>query len=91
MTGLVLSWKGTFGFIRPDDKKMDDLFVHFENVEPERKGFKELKEGQSVKFDIREGEKGPEAINVEIHDDDRRSLYASEREQQRQQDTRGNN
>jgi CspA family cold shock protein len=49
-----------YGFIsRPDG---DDVFVHFSNIEGS--GYKTLEEGQSVEFEVGEGRKGPEALNV---------------------------
>ncbi len=49
-----------YGFIsRPDGA---DVFVHFSNIEGS--GYKSLDEGQSVEFEIGEGRKGPEALNV---------------------------
>ncbi|GEL78612.1 cold shock domain-containing protein [Tenuibacillus multivorans] len=62
MTGTV-KWfnaeKG-FGFIeRPDG---DDVFVHFSAIQAE--GFKTLAEGQTVEFEIVEGDRGPQAANV---------------------------
>jgi CspA family cold shock protein len=51
-----------YGFIAPDEGEKD-LFVHHSNVAGS--GFKTLAEGAKVEFERREGEKGPEAINVE--------------------------
>jgi len=49
-----------YGFIeRPDGK---DVFVHHNAIEGE--GFKSLREGDSVQFEIVEGPKGPQAANV---------------------------
>ncbi|MFA6878115.1 MAG: cold shock domain-containing protein, partial [Fusobacterium sp.] len=42
----------------------NDLFVHFSEIKKE--GFKTLEEGQAVTFDVKEGQKGPQAANVEI-------------------------
>ncbi|MDQ3962835.1 MAG: cold shock domain-containing protein, partial [Actinomycetota bacterium] len=39
-----------------------DLFVHFSNIEAD--GFKTLAEGSTVSFEARQGQKGPEAVNV---------------------------
>lgn len=50
-----------FGFIeQPDGGK--DVFVHFSAIQDE--GFKSLKEGQEVSFEIVDGPKGPQATNV---------------------------
>ena len=67
MTGTVKYWKGTYGFVIPDDPKMSDVFIYHENIEPWRKGFKELKEGQKVKFHYVKGKDDRlEAKNLEI-------------------------
>jgi CspA family cold shock protein len=50
-----------YGFIAPDDGGKD-VFVHFSNIGGS--GFKSLAEGAKVEFETREGQKGPEAINV---------------------------
>jgi CspA family cold shock protein len=50
-----------FGFIEhPEGGK--DVFVHFSAIQDE--GFKTLREGDEVSFDIVEGPKGPQAANV---------------------------
>lgn len=49
-----------FGFIEVEGG--DDVFVHFSAIQSE--GFKTLEEGQEVNFDIEEGERGPQAVNV---------------------------
>jgi len=51
-----------FGFITPDDGGAD-VFAHFSAIS--MKGFKTLKEGQKVKFDIVEGPKGKQASNIQ--------------------------
>ena len=51
-----------FGFIEQDDGQ--DLFVHHTSINAS--GFKSLKEGQRVRFEIETNEKGPKAKNVEI-------------------------
>jgi CspA family cold shock protein len=50
-----------FGFISQENGS-DDVFVHFSAIEGS--GFKSLKEGQIVEFDVVEGPKGPQASNV---------------------------
>ena len=50
-----------YGFISPDDGSKD-LFVHFSNIQSD--GYKTLTEGATVTFEARQGQKGPEAINV---------------------------
>ncbi len=49
-----------FGFIKVDENQ--DVFVHYSALQGE--GFKTLKEGESVEFDLVEGGKGPQAANV---------------------------
>ncbi|WP_017754598.1 cold-shock protein CspD [Calidifontibacillus oryziterrae] len=49
-----------FGFIEVDGG--DDVFVHFSAIQGD--GFKTLEEGQSVEFEIVEGNRGPQAANV---------------------------
>ncbi|GAA5422832.1 cold-shock protein [Tetragenococcus halophilus] len=49
-----------YGFITGEDG--NDVFVHFSAIQEE--GFKTLEEGQTVNFDIEEGQRGPQATNV---------------------------
>ncbi|BAS46591.1 cold-shock protein C [Staphylococcus schleiferi] len=49
-----------FGFIERENG--DDVFVHFSAIVGD--GYKTLEEGQSVDFDIVEGERGAQAANV---------------------------
>ena len=52
--------KKGFGFLSQEDG--DDVFVHFSSIQSS--GFKNLTEGQSVEFEIQEGHKGLQAVNV---------------------------
>jgi len=49
-----------YGFIQRDGGS--DLFVHFRSITGD--GFRTLVEGQSVEFNVGEGQKGPQAENV---------------------------
>ncbi|MHC5249761.1 cold-shock protein [Enterococcus sp. HY326] len=49
-----------FGFITAENGS--DVFVHFSAIQTD--GFKTLEEGQTVNFDIEEGQRGPQAANV---------------------------
>jgi cold shock protein len=51
-----------FGFITGDDGV--DVFVHYSQIKSD--GFKNLEEGQKVTFDVTQGQKGPQAENVEV-------------------------
>jgi len=51
-----------FGFIERDDG--DDVFVHFSAIQAE--GYKTLSEGQRVQFDVEQGQRGPQAVNVTL-------------------------
>ena len=66
-TGTV-KWfdeKKGFGFITEDGGK--DVFVHYSAIVGN--GFKKLAEGDKVKFEIKSGEKGPQADQVEaVHE-----------------------
>ena len=62
----VVKWfnsaKG-YGFICPNDSGQD-VFVHFSSIQME--GYKCLKAGQPVQFEIHNGPKGPHAIDIRI-------------------------
>jgi cold shock protein len=50
-----------FGFIEREGG--DDVFVHFSAIQGD--GFKSLDEGQEVTFDVEQGQRGPQASNVQ--------------------------
>ena len=76
-TGIV-KWfndaKG-FGFITPDGGG-EDLFAHFSAIQA--KGFKTLKEGQRVEFDVATGPKGLQAANIRAADGGSSRSYIAE-------------
>ena len=51
-----------YGFITPDDGS-EDLFAHFSAIQ--MSGFKTLKEGQKVTFEVTQGPKGKQASNIQ--------------------------
>lgn len=65
MANGIVKWfderKG-YGFIEQEDGP--DVFVHFSGINGS--GFKTLREGDQVSFDIEQGEKGPAAVNVSV-------------------------
>jgi len=50
-----------YGFIEQDGNG-PDVFVHFSAIQSQ--GYRELNEGQSVEFEVGQGQKGPQAENV---------------------------
>ena len=63
MTGKV-KWfnaaKG-YGFITGEDGT--EVFVHFSSIVAD--GYKTLEDGQAVSYEVTDGEKGPQAVNVQ--------------------------
>ena len=51
-----------YGFIEVDGQR--DVFVHFSAIKQE--GYRSLREGQLVKFELIDGAKGPQAANLAI-------------------------
>ena len=64
-TGTVkwFSSEKGYGFITPDQGG-EDLFVHFSAIAGS--GFKTLDEGAKVSFEVTQGQKGPQATDVQV-------------------------
>lgn len=64
MTGKVIFFSKHlgYGFIRVDGDAYPDAFLHFRHIEME--GFKMIKKGRKVQFDLRFTRLGPAAIKV---------------------------
>ena len=64
-TGKVKWFKSDkgYGFITLEGEARD-IYVHFSAIKAD--GFKTLEEGQTVEFDIVEGDRGPQAANVTV-------------------------
>jgi CspA family cold shock protein len=65
MANGIVKWfndKKGYGFIEQEDGP--DVFVHHSGINAA--GFKSLKEGERVRFDIEQGQKGPAAVNVTV-------------------------
>lgn len=63
MASGTVKWfndKKGFGFIENDDG--GDVFVHHTSIQGS--GFKSLSEGERVTFEVEQGDKGPNAVNV---------------------------
>ncbi|MBT1449367.1 cold shock domain-containing protein CspD [Glaciecola sp. XM2] len=56
-----------FGFIVPEDGG-EDIFAHYSTIQMD--GYRSLKAGQSVKFDIEQGPKGLHAENIDLADEE---------------------
>ncbi|MEJ2732021.1 MAG: cold-shock protein [Anaerolineae bacterium] len=64
VTGTVKWFNGAkgYGFIAREGA--EDVFVHYSAIQGE--GFRNLEEGQSVEFNVEQGQKGLQATNVTI-------------------------
>ena len=64
-TGTVKWFDGGkgFGFITPDGGGKD-LFAHFSEIQGQ--GFKSLQENQKVEFEVKQGQKGPQAAAIRV-------------------------
>jgi len=61
-TGKVKWFNDSKGYGFIEQEAGEDVFVHYSAIQEE--GFKTLKEGQEVEFEVVEGPKGPQATNV---------------------------
>lgn len=65
MTKGTVKWfsnqKG-YGFITPEGDSAKDVFVHYADIQGD--GFKTLREGEVVEFELAKGEKGDKAVSV---------------------------
>ena len=66
MTTGTVKWfnaeKG-FGFIAPEDGS-DDVFAHFSGINSD--GYRSLDEGAKVEFDVTNGDRGLQAMNITV-------------------------
>ncbi len=60
--GTVKWFNATKGFGFITLRMVIDLFAHFSSIQSD--GFKSLDEGQKVEFDVEEGQRGPQAVNI---------------------------
>ena len=62
MKGTVKCFNNQKGYGFISDENGKDVFVHYSGLAGD--GFKSLDEGQKVEFDVQDGAKGPQAVNV---------------------------
>ena len=62
--GTVKWFNNTKGYGFISDSEGQDIFVLFSGISMD--GFKTLEEGASVQFEVTEGSKGPQAVNVSV-------------------------
>ena len=64
----IVKWfnnKKGYGFISPSDGS-DDVFIHYTAIQGDEGEFKTVYEGDTVEFDVVDGQKGPQASNVVV-------------------------
>ena len=64
MKGTVKWFSNSKGYGFISDENGKDVFVHYSGLNME--GFKSLEEGAAVEFEITDGAKGPQAVNVTV-------------------------
>ena len=67
ITGTVKWFNSDKGFGFIERQGGPDIFVHFSAIQSA--GFRTLKEGQKVEFNVEQGPKGPQAANIKIIDE----------------------
>jgi CspA family cold shock protein len=63
-TGTVKWFNGSKGYGFISREEGPDVFVHFSAIQGD--GFRNLEEGQSVEFNVEQGQKGLQATNVSV-------------------------
>lgn len=63
MLGTCKWFKTDYGFIKPDEGDKD-IFLHRRALEDS--GIREVKEGDRLSFEVEQGKKGPQAVNVRL-------------------------
>jgi cold shock protein len=61
-TGKVKWFNNSKGYGFIENEGGGDVFVHYSAIQGD--GFKTLNEGESVEFEVSQGDKGPQAVNV---------------------------
>ena len=61
--GTVKWFNGEKGYGFVTRENGEDVFAHFSAIQTD--GFKTLDEGQKVTFDVEEGPRGPQAVNIQ--------------------------
>ena len=63
--GTVISFEGTWGFIRPAANAQGKVFVHHSNI-IEMQGYRELFAGDVVEYEVGQSNRGLHAMNVKV-------------------------
>lgn len=61
-TGVITYFNESKGYGFIEDGKKQSIYVHFSAIET--RGYRTLKEGEKVEFEVREGSRGLEAVRV---------------------------
>jgi len=64
--GTCVRWKETFGFIRPENFDIPDVFIDVRDIQSYKKSRKSLSIGDIVVFQIEKNSKGYKAKNLKI-------------------------